>query len=240
MNSKQIARLVMKVLALGLLVFCTVRALSFTLPQMSGNLGQTARNLFFHVPMWFAMMAAMGYSVVASLYYLRTGQSHWDDRAAQSAGVGILFGGLGLSTGIVWSRATWGELLPDSDFNAWWMWDPKQTTVLICLLIYAAYFVLRGSFDEPTQKARISSAYNVFAAASIIPLFYILPRAMGGLHPGSEGNQATILTLGPEFKSLFWLATLGYILLAAWLIDLRVRMARARQLIDDIAADTDN
>lgn len=237
MNTKTIARTSVKIVALGLVIFCTIRSLTFAIPPMQGNLGQTARNLFFHVPMWFAMMACMGYSVVASLLYLQKGERKWDIRAREGATVGMLFGMLGLTTGIVWSRATWGELLADNDFSAWWHWDPKQTTVLICLLIYSAYFVLRGSFEDPALKARISSAYNIFAAASIIPLFYILPRAMGGLHPGAEGNQATILTLGPEFKMLFWLATLGYILLSVWLTDLRVRMGTARQIIEDAEAE---
>jgi len=41
--------------------------------------------------------------------------------------VGMLFGVLGLLTGAVWAKYTWGS---------YWSWDIKQFTTLIALLIY--------------------------------------------------------------------------------------------------------
>ena len=236
-DGKHIARISVRVLTLLLLGYTTLRGLTVELPELMGNLGQTSRNLFFHVPMWFAMMAAMFYSVVQSLQFLRNPNLSFDIQSKEAATTGMLFGMLGLVTGIIWSRATWGDQRPDSDFSAWWLWDPKQTTVVICLLIYAAYFLLRSSFDEPIQRARISAVYNIFAAATIVPLFYILPQAMQGLHPGAEGERSTILTLGSEYRLLFWGVALGFIFLAVWIIDLRVRMKKAELILEEAEAE---
>ena len=52
------------------------------------------------------------------------------------ARTGLVFGVLGLITGAIWANYQWGEP---------WSGDPKQNGAAIALLIYLAYFVLRGS-----------------------------------------------------------------------------------------------
>lgn len=218
-------RVVNITLAIGLISYAIIFGLTKTLPYQSPNLGQTSRSIFYHVPMWFAMMI-MGYtSVVYSIRYLRGQRMEMDLRAGESARIAVLFGMLGLLTGIVWSRVTWGEALPDTDPAAWWPWDPKQTSALICILIYAGYFVLRMSFDEPTQRAKVAAVYNIFAAASIYPLFYVLPKALGGLHPNTGEKGSALVDMSPEFYSVFWPGVIGMVCLAVWIFDLRARVA---------------
>lgn len=213
------------ILAIGLVTYALVRGLLHTLPYQSPNLGQTSRNVFYHVPMWFAMMLMAYTSVVYSIQYLRKGDLRSDLKAREAGKLTVFFGVLGLLTGIVWSRVTWGEAMPDTDPSAWWPWDPKQTSALICVLIYAGLFLLRSSFDEPVQRAKISSVFNIFAAASIYPLFYVVPKALGGLHPNT-GNQSSALgSMSPEFYGIFWPAVFGFICLAVALLDLKSRLA---------------
>ena len=234
LKRKSTWRIVNLGLAIGLITYALIQGLTQTLPYQSPNLGQTSRNVFYHVPMWFAMMAMAYTSVVYSIQYLRKGDLKSDLRAREAGLLTVFFGVLGLLTGIVWSRVTWGEAMPDTDPAAWWPWDPKQTSALICVLIYLGLFLLRMSFDEPQQRAKIASVFNIFAAASIYPLFYVVPKTLGGLHPNT-GNQASALgTMSPEFYGVFWPAVLGFVCLAIAILDIRARLAVANHQLQEM------
>jgi heme exporter protein C len=235
-RTKTVLRWLVGIGAVGLVTYALVFGLTTTLPNRGPILGQTSRNIFYHVPMWFAMMA-MGYtSVVQSILFLRRRDLERDLAAKVAARLALLFGVLGLLTGSAWSRVTWGENMRASDPSAWWAWDPKQTSALICVLLYGAFFLLRASFEEPRLRATVSAVYNIFAAASIYPLFYLLPRAMQGLHPGAQGEGATVFDMSPEFYRIFWPSILGFVLLSVWLLDLGTRAEKLRHRIQEIDA----
>lgn len=183
-------------------------------------LEHTARNLYFHVPMWFTMMAAVGVSAWHSIRYLQTSAPLRDIRALQAARIATLFGILGLATGIVWARFTWYV-----GTDVWWNFDPRQTMAALQLLIYGAYFVLRSAFDDPVKRARISAVYNVFAAVTVPFLLYVLPRQMASLHPGADGNPAFSDITAPVMRMVFYPAVIGFIGLFWVLYTQRVRLA---------------
>lgn len=216
---------VIGVLAIALVGYGLIYGMLTRLPWQKPILGHSARNLFYHVPMWFGMMAMCGISLVYSILYLSKGDEKWDHAAAQSANVGMVYGILGLITGIIWSRVTWSRAMADWEFGAWWPWDPKQVMALIAVLIYAAYFILRNSFEDPRQRGRVSAVYNLFGAASIIPLFFIIPKILGGLHPGSADENSTVIETTIEFTRVFWPSVLGFILLGVWIFRQRWKMA---------------
>ena len=54
-------------------------------------LEQTARNLFFHVPMWMAMYAMFLTSCVYSIRYLNAPTMVFDIKAESAARVGLIF-----------------------------------------------------------------------------------------------------------------------------------------------------
>lgn len=220
-------QVVFKWLSVILVSYALVAGLWFKVPKL-GTLGHSARNLFYHVPMWFAMYVQMGFSFYYSIQYLRRNTIEDDLRAEVGAKVGILFGVMGLLTGSVWSRVTWGEALPDTEPSAWWAWDPKQTFALIAIMVYVAYFLLRASYDSFAQKAKFSAIYNIFAAISLIPLTLIIPRILGGLHPGgSEGspvfNQKDISN---DFRIIFYPAIIGFISLSVYIANLNYRILK--------------
>ena len=68
--------------------------------------------------------------------------------------------------------------------------EPKLIGAAIALLIYGAYFVLRGSFTDIDKRARISAVYNIFAFAMLFPSIWIIPRLVGSLHPGAPGSDS--------------------------------------------------
>lgn len=184
-------------------------------------LEHTARNLYFHVPMWFTMMAAFFVSAYHSLRHLQDGDLMRDVRALQAARVGALFGILGLVTGIVWARFTWYV-----GTDVWWNFDPKQTLAAVQLLIYGAYFTLRSAIDDAEKRARIAAVYNLFAAATVPFLLYVLPRQMESLHPGAEGNPAFSDITHPVMRLVFYPAVIGFIGLFWVLYTQRVRLAQ--------------
>jgi heme exporter protein C len=232
LNWKTIARMLLGISVLGCFSYAIYTGMTAKVPYQNPMNGQTARNFFYHVPLWFGAML-MGYtSVVYSILFLRKQDLKWDVRAHEAAKLMLLFGLLGLLTGIVWSRVTWGADKPDSNPEAWWPWDPKQTSALICVLIYAGYMVLRRSFEEAGQRAKISAVYNIFAAASIYPLFYVIPRVMGGQHPNTGTDQSALKGLNGTQYMIFWIAVLGIVLLAIWILDYMVRQRDMRMALE--------
>ena len=178
-------------------------------------LSETIRNTYFHVPMWFCMIALFGISAWFSWKYYQTGNPGYDRRSLSLVKAGLVFGMLGMVTGMIWAKFTW---------NAYWSWDVKQNMSAIALLIYAALMVLRSSVEDQMQKARLTAGYNMFAFVLVIPLLFIVPRMSDSLHPGNGGNPA----MGGEdldntMRMVFYPAVIGWILLGLWISQLIYR-----------------
>lgn len=182
-------------------------------------LHETVRNTFFHIAIWFAMFFVLILSLIQSVEYLRTKNHVCDIKAAAYAEVGIIFGLIGIATGSMWAKFTWG---------AFWTSDVKLNMSAIAILIYVAYGVLRGSIVDRDSKARVSAAYNIFAFFAMIPLIFIIPRMTDSLHPGNGGNPA----LGGEdldntLRMIFYPAIIGWSILAYWMSNLKIRLKTA-------------
>ncbi|MFB6272895.1 MAG: cytochrome c biogenesis protein CcsA [Salinibacter sp.] len=196
------------------------------IPQLD-ILEQSARNLYFHVPMWFSLMAATLVSAYHSARYLQQETRIRDMRARAAARTALIFGGLGLITGIVWARFTWYE-----GTNIWWNFDPKQSMAAVLLLIYGGYFVLRDAIDTPRTRGRIAAVYNLFAVVTMPFLLYILPRQMQSLHPGGKGSPAFSSTdLAPAMRWIFYPSVLGFLGLCWVLYTQRVRLVWIRKVL---------
>ena len=123
---------------------------------------------------------------------------------------------MGIVTGMIWANYTWGSP---------WHGDPKQNGAAIALLVYFAYFVLRGSVNNHEQKARLSAAYNIFAFAAMIPLIFIIPRMTSSMHPGNGGNPGfNMYDLDSKMRMVFYPAVLGWILIGTWISTLIIRI----------------
>lgn len=204
-----------KILAVGLLLYSLWFGLMGDVPRKI-VLNESIRNLYFHVPMWFGMIIILGASAYHSVRYLQAPNLQHDIQADSTARVGVLFSLLGMVTGMLWAQFTWGE---------WWSGDPKQNTSAIAILIYLAYLVLRGSFNEEQQRAKVSAVYNIFAFASLVPLLFILPRLTDSLHPGNGGNPGFgAYDLDNRMRMVFYPAVLGWTLLGFWIANLKARI----------------
>lgn len=206
-----------KVLCVILLFYTIIGGLLMPVPALN-ILHETIRNLYFHVTMWFGMMIIFLVSFIYAIRYLNSPKQEYDIISVESANVGILFGTLGLITGSIWARFTWGEF---------WSNDPKELCAAIAWLIYLAYFILRGSFTDMDKKARVSAVYNIFAFVLMIPILFVIPRLTDSLHPGNGGNPGfNTYDLDNDLRKVFYPAIVGWTLLGVWLLSLRVRMKR--------------
>ena len=180
---------------------------------------ESIRNLYFHVPMWFTMTFLLLISFIASIAYLRGFKFRYDIVAAQMAGVAVLFGVMGFATGAWWGNYTWGEL------DKWLIQDAKVLGAMIGILMYLAYFILRGSMEDEEKRARIGAVYNIFAFAMFIVFIYVMPRMTATLHPGSGGNPGfNIYDVDSTMRLVFYPAVLGWILIGLWISSIRIRM----------------
>ncbi|MFC3879542.1 cytochrome c biogenesis protein CcsA [Algoriphagus namhaensis] len=213
-----------KILAIGLLLYTLIAGLLMDVPRLP-ILNETIRALHFHVTMWFGMILMLVVSVVYSVKYLRSNNLEYDDLAVEFANAAILFGILGIATGMLWAQFAWGDF---------WSGDPKQNASAIGLLMYFAYLILRNSLIDDHQRARIGSIYNIFAFAAFIPLIFVLPRLTDSLHPGNGGNPGfNAYDLDSKLRMVFYPAIIGWTLLGSWMATLRVRARRINRVLED-------
>ncbi|MDG1535092.1 MAG: cytochrome c biogenesis protein [Schleiferiaceae bacterium] len=204
-----------KIPGLLLILFSLTYGLWSEVPELP-IIEQSIRNLFYHVSMWFAMVVMMAVSFGNAIGFLSSENMARDRRSISLAETGMFFSVMGLLTGMLWAKFTWG---------AWWTNDPKLNGTAITMLIYMAYFVLRNTIDDPRKRARISAVYNIFAFVMMIVFIGILPRMTDSLHPGNGGNPGfNSYDLDNRLRLVFYPAVLGWILVGTWIASLRYRI----------------
>lgn len=213
-----------KVLGVALILYAIIGGLLIDVPDLP-QLRESIRNLFFHVPMWFGMILVLLISLGFSINYLAKPRIKFDYAAQSFAQAGLLLGVLGFATGSVWATYTWGG--GDWSSISAWIRDPKILGAMLGILIYLAYFVLRGSIVNTDQRARVSAVYSVFGYAMFIVFIIVLPRQTASLHPGSGGNPGfDIYDMSGNMRLVFYPAVIGWTLIACWIATLvyRTRM----------------
>src|SRR5690606_10687372 len=105
-----------KILTVLLLAYTLIGGMLFNVPRLP-ILNETIRAMHFHVTMWFGMILMLIGAVYYSVRYLRTNDLKYDDMALELTNAGILFGVLGIVTGMLWAKFTWG---------AYWSGDPDR------------------------------------------------------------------------------------------------------------------
>lgn len=181
-------------------------------------LDETIRNLMFHVTMWFGMVGLLLFGFIYAIKYILGNNLERDVWASLANAVGLGFGILGLLTGMVWAKYTWG---------AFWVNDAKLNGAGLGVLMYLAYFLLRNSIDNPRKRARISATYNVIAFVIYIMFIFVLPRLQGvdSLHPGQGGNPAfSSYDLDNALRIVFYPAVIGWTFIGFWIFDILRRM----------------
>lgn len=214
-----------KILSVIIIFYSLIWGLLNPIPRLD-ILNETIRNVYFHVPIWFAMLFMMLVSLLQSIKSLSKSDIINDNKAYNAALIGFFFSVPGILTGSIWAKYTWGT---------WWTFqDPKLNGVAISILIYLAYFILRFSIDDQLKRARIAAVYNVFAFVMMNVFIMILPRLTDSLHPGNGGNPAfSKYDLDSNMRFVFYPAVLGWILFSIWLYELKNRISYIKNKLDD-------
>ena len=209
-----------KILSVLLLTYTFTAGYLLEVPTLP-ILNETIRALYLHVPMWFTMIFLLLLSSFHSYKYIADGDALHDLKSYNFAHLGVYFGILGLLTGMVWAKYTWGTF---------WTNDPKLNGSAIGLLIYFGYFILRSSIDDESKRGKISSVYNVFAFCMLIPLIFILPRLTDSLHPGNGGNPGfNVYDMNSQLRLVFYPAVIGFIFLGLWIADIRLKTLKLKK-----------
>ena len=192
----------------------------FYVHPAEGFIGESSRIVFFHVPMAWISVLAFLVSCIASVMYLKRRNPRDDTRAAVSAGLGLLFAVLATTTGAVFAKIMWG---------AYWNWDPRQTSITILLLIYAAYLALRGAVDDPERRAGLSAVYAILAFVTVPFLVFVVPRIYWSLHPDTIINTRGSNEFDSRYTQVLMASLVGFTYLYVWLYTIGCRIETIRQ-----------
>ncbi|MFN8417479.1 MAG: cytochrome c biogenesis protein CcsA [Cytophagaceae bacterium] len=218
-----------KLLSIVLLSYAVVMGFLGTVPRLA-ILNETIRNLYFHVPMWFSMTLFLLVASIYSAMFLAKPTLQKNNIAFYFTVTGMVYGCLGLLTGMVWARFTWGT---------WWTTDPKLNAAAIGMLMYLAYLILRNAIEDQDKSARISAVYNIFAFPIFVSLIYIMPRLTDSLHPGNGGNPGfNTYDRDREMNIIFYSAVIGFMLLGVWITTLQIRYQNWRDKKDGLINHT--
>jgi heme exporter protein C len=132
--------------------------------------------------------------------------------------LGLLFAVLTLLTGSIFARIMWG---------AYWNWDPRQSSYLLLVFLYAAYLFLRATVPDPERRGRLSAAYALFAAVLMPFLVFVAPRVTKSLHPQTVINPEGKILMDSPTKAVFFASLIGFTGLFLWMLSLEARAARA-------------
>jgi heme exporter protein C len=181
------------------------------------NQGAMYRILFFHVPAWWTAGLAVMLSAGTSVAYLWTGKLRYDAVSVSVTEVAVVFLCIGMVTGSIWARIIWG---------VWWTWDARLTSAFVCVLLYGGYLLLRNGIPDPTQRAKISAVFNLFAFADV-PIVWYSIRWWRTQHPQP-------MSLPPDMMRAFLWNWVFLILLMIIFVLLRLRQEETQREIDGL------
>jgi heme exporter protein C len=188
-------------------------------PPMEGFVGggESSRILFFHVPMaWTSFVAFLAAGIWSARYLAARDRRH-DLAATAAVEIGLVFCVLATLSGAIWAKVEWG---------AFWNWDPRQLSITVALVYYAAYLALRSQVADAEVRGRVAGAYAVLGLFVAPFLFFVAPRvAAFSLHPQPVLNPEGELQMDPAILWVLLAGSLGFTVLFFWLQNLATRLA---------------
>ena len=209
-----------KIWQFGLLIWLFLVSLAaFLWAPLAEGLGEYTRILYFHVPVAWVTVLAFLIGAVYSISYLKTRRIIYDQIAESAGQLGLLYCVLATVTGSVWAKVSWGSF---------WNWDPRETSIFILLLIYAAYFALRSAIEEEERKAVLSSVYSIFAFVSVPFFVFIVPRIYSSLHPDPLINTQTKINMDGKMLTTFLSSLFGFTVLFFWIFKRKIDLVKIK------------
>jgi heme exporter protein C len=187
--------------------------------------GPIYRIIYFHVPAAITGMLGCFVALALSVLYLSSGNFRYDSLAASVVEVSVVFMLVNIVSGSIWARVEWG---------IWWTWDARLTSFLVCILIFAAYIMMRRAIDEPTQRARLSAALCIFGCVDVV----IVWKSIEWFRTQHPSPVLTIRTGGgnidPAMEHMLYLNFLAILMIAGALVLVRTRQESTAREIDSL------
>jgi heme exporter protein C len=202
-------------LGLGMAAICW-GAFLFARPAQN-FVGESSRIVFFHVPQAWVSTLAFFVAAWYSWRYLRTRRIEDDEAASAAARLGFLFCVLATVTGSIFARVMW---------NSYWNWDPRETSIVLLLLVYGAYLGLRGALEDAERRATLSAAYALVAVVTVPFLTFAVPRMYQSLHPDTVINARGKIEMSADIRIIFFSSMVAFMALFYWMWNLDRRVSR--------------
>jgi heme exporter protein C len=193
-----------------------------------GKTGDIARIVFFHVP--GAILSSVCYFVgacFAGVYLFKQfapeKAAEIDAKSAIAMELGFLFCILATITGSIFAGMQW---------NSYWNWDPREISIVIMLLLYASYLVLRAALaGRPTQRAKLAAVYALVALVPAQYLIWAVPRLVAFTnHPINVLFEQE--RLSATYKIVLYSSFLAFTMLYIWMSQLRFRVYKLRTRVE--------
>lgn len=124
--------------------------------------GNSYRIIYVHVPSAFIALAGYYVMATAGAISLIWKMKMADIALKCAAPIGAAMTLLALFSGAVWGKPTWGT---------WWVWDARNTSMLVLLFLYLGIYALYNSFEREEQAARVCSVLALVGTVNI-PIIY--------------------------------------------------------------------
>ncbi len=173
----------------------------------------SVRLIYVHVPAVTWMYVAVFLCAFASFMWLRKRTDGWDVLAASAAEIATVLTGLGLITGAVWGRPTWG---------VYWVWDARLTSTAILFVLLLGYQALRRYPAEPQARSRMAAVLGLLLVPNAAIVHYSVDW-WRGLHQDATVSK---IDVSIEGLMLFTLAVSFIVMgvVCAWLLVHRFRV----------------
>jgi heme exporter protein C len=124
--------------------------------------GNSFRIIYFHVPA--SVVALAGYYVMATAGAIsliwRMKMAEVAMKSCAPIGAALTF--LGLLSGAVWGKPTWGT---------YWVWDARITSMLILFFLYLGVIALYQAYENKDAAARACAVLSLVGTVNI-PIIY--------------------------------------------------------------------
>ncbi len=196
-------------------------------------LGDASRILYFHVPLAWVSILAFIVAGIFSIAYLVDKKHTFtglDEKAYNSAALGLAFTILTVIAGSIWAKISWG---------VFWNWDPRETSIVIILLIYIAYFSIQGAMASSENRGMVGSAYLILAMVTLPFFAFLVPRIYPSLHPDPIINADRKIFLDDQMRSTLAVAIVSFTMLYCYILHIMNRMMKLKKHIEEIYHDAD-
>lgn len=216
MSRADVAFNVLLALTAGLFLYVIYFVFLVVPEAQLGAGGLTQKIFYFHVPAAFGMYIGGIMCFVGSVAYMIRSTDERNAIAKAGAEVAVIFGALMLTSGPLWAKKAWG---------VYWTWDPRLTTTMLTVLIYAAIVMLRTFAGDGEAERKFAAALGVLGSV-LLPIVRYSVQLWSGNHPKviSEGGQG----LGdPRMYEALYLGMAAMVLLSLLFVWIRTRLAIA-------------